>query len=119
MTTPQDGSCPFCAIVRKEVPARIVYEDETVLAFEDIRPQAPVHVLVIPKIHLASLRDVPEGAERLLGELLFRARDIARSKGLATKGYRIVLNTGPDSGQQVFHLHFHVLGGRPMSWPPG
>ena len=115
---PADG-CLFCRIARKELPARIVYEDERVLAFEDIRPRAPVHVLVIPKEHFASLNDAPQGSEALLGELLLRARAVAREKGVGESGFRIVLNTGRDSGQEVQHIHFHVIGGRPLHWPPG
>jgi histidine triad (HIT) family protein len=113
------ADCLFCRIVRGELPAKVLFENERVLAFEDIRPKAPVHVLVIPKDHVASLNDAPEGAEALLGELLLRARAIARAKGVGETGYRIVLNTARDSGQEVFHIHFHVLGGRPMGWPPG
>jgi len=113
------ADCLFCRIVRRELPAKILFENERVLAFEDIRPKAPVHVLVIPKDHFASLNDVPEGGGALLGEILLRARDVAREKGVGETGYRIVLNTARDSGQEVFHIHFHVLGGRPMGWPPG
>jgi histidine triad (HIT) family protein len=113
------SDCIFCKIVRKEIPARIVFEDEKILAFDDIRPQAPVHVLVVPKSHWASLNEVPEGEEGILGEILGKAREIARLKGIREKGYRIVLNTAADSGQDVFHIHFHVLGGRRMTWPPG
>jgi histidine triad (HIT) family protein len=112
-------NCLFCRIVKKEIPAKIVYEDEKFLAFEDIRPQAPVHLLLIPKTHFASLNEAPEGAEGLLGEILLRARAIARAKGIGKSGYRIVLNTARDSGQEVLHIHFHVLGGRRMTWPPG
>ena len=115
---PADG-CLVCRIARQELPARIVYEDERVLAFEDIRPRAPVHVLVIPKEHFASLNDAPQGSEALLGELLLRARAVAREKGVGETGFRIVLNTGRDSGQEVQHIHFHVIGGRPLHWPPG
>jgi histidine triad (HIT) family protein len=111
--------CLFCRIVRKEIPAKIVFEDEKFLAFEDIHPQAPVHVLLIPKEHFASLNEAPAGSEALLGETLLRAREIARAKGIASSGYRIVLNTARDSGQVVFHIHFHILGGRRMTWPPG
>jgi histidine triad (HIT) family protein len=114
-----DGNCLFCRIVRRELPAKILFENERVLAFEDIRPKAPVHVLVIPKDHFASLNDAPEGAEALLGEILLRAREVAREKGVSETGYRIVLNTARDSGQDVFHIHFHVLGGRLLGWPPG
>jgi histidine triad (HIT) family protein len=111
--------CLFCRIASKEIPARIVYEDERILAFEDIRPQAPVHVLLIPKAHWASLNDVPEDEQGLFGEILLKAREIARLKGIRESGYRIVLNTAADSGQEVLHLHFHILGGRRMTWPPG
>jgi histidine triad (HIT) family protein len=111
--------CLFCKIARKEIPSRIVYEDDRIVAFDDNRPQAPVHVLVIPKSHWASLNDVPEGEQELLGEILGKAREIARLKGIRDSGYRIVLNTAADSGQEVFHIHFHVLGGRRMTWPPG
>ncbi len=113
------SDCLFCRIAKKEIPAKVVFEDAKMLAFEDIRPQAPVHVLIIPKAHFASLNEAPEGAEALLGEMLFRAREIARERGVGSSGYRIVLNTARDSGQEVFHIHFHLLGGRPMSWPPG
>jgi len=112
-------NCLFCRIVNKEIQAKIVYEDGKMLAFEDIRPQAPVHLLLIPKPHFASLNEAPEGAETLLGELLFRAREIAHERGIGASGYRIVLNTARDSGQEVFHIHFHLLGGRRMEWPPG
>jgi histidine triad (HIT) family protein len=113
------ADCLFCRIVRKEIPAKVLFENDRILAFEDIRPKAPVHVLVIPKDHFASLNDAPEGAEALLGEILLRARAISREKGIGETGYRIVLNTARDSGQEIFHIHFHVLGGRPMGWPPG
>ena len=119
MTSPSVSDCLFCRIVRKEIPAKILFENERVLAFEDIRPKAPVHVLVIPKDHFASLNDAPDGAEALLGEILLRAREIAREKGIGESGYRIVLNTARDSGQEVFHIHFHILGGRRLAWPPG
>jgi len=113
------GDCLFCRIVRKELPAKVLFENERLLAFEDIRPKAPVHVLIIPKDHFASLNDAPDGSETLLGEILLRARAIAREKGVGGSGYRIVLNAGRDSGQEVFHIHFHVLGGRRLGWPPG
>lgn len=119
MSAPGGGDCVFCRIVRKEIPARVLFENERLLAFEDIRPKAPVHVLVIPKSHFASLEEAPEGSEALLGEILLRARAVAGGKGLGETGYRIVLNTGPHSGQEVFHIHFHILGGRPLGWPPG
>ncbi len=119
MTGRQDPHCLFCRIIRREAPAKILFETERVLAFEDVRPQAPAHVLVIPKEHIASLNDADEAAQALLGETLLAAGRAAREKGIDATGYRIVLNTGPDSGQAVFHIHFHVLGGRHLHWPPG
>ncbi len=119
MSASPAAGCLFCRIARRELPAKILFEDERVLAFEDMRPQAPVHVLVIPKAHFASLNDAPEGSEALLGELLLAARRAARDTGIAETGYRVVLNTGRDSGQEILHIHFHVLGGRRLHWPPG
>lgn len=112
-------ACIFCKIVERRKPCTIVDEDEKILAFKDINPQAPFHVLLIPKEHFSSLNEVPEKKKAILGELLFKAREIARQNSLDKIGYRIVLNTEKDSGQQVFHLHLHLLGGRRMLWPPG
>lgn len=119
MSAPAPGGCLFCRIVRRELAATVLFETDRVLAFEDIRPKAPVHVLVIPKLHFASLEDASEGSDALLGELLLAARRAAREKGVDHSGYRVVLNTGRDSGQEVPHIHFHVIGGRPLRWPPG
>ena len=113
------SDCIFCKIIRKEIPARIVYEDEDILAFDDIRPQAPVHTLIIPKTHLSSLKQAELDQAGLLGKILIRAREIAGLKGIDSSGYRVVVNTGPDSGQEVYHIHFHLLGGRRLGWPPG
>jgi histidine triad (HIT) family protein len=113
------ADCLFCRIVRRELPSKVVYEDERLFVFEDIHPKAPVHVLVVPKRHFSSLEEVPEGEAALLGEILLRARTLAREKGVGASGYRIVLNTARDAGQSVFHIHFHVLGGRLLLWPPG
>jgi histidine triad (HIT) family protein len=110
-------TCLFCRIVRKEIPAAVVWEDATALAFRDIDPKAPTHVLVIPKQHVASLDEASDPA--MLGHLLFAAREIAAAEGIAGDGYRVVLNTGRDAGQTVFHVHVHLLGGRHMKWPPG
>ncbi len=112
-------SCLFCRIVDGRIPANIVYQDEQVLAFEDINAQAPVHILVIPTRHVAAVQDCQDGDKTLLGHLLLTCSNVARMKNLAESGYRIVTNTGADSGQTVFHLHMHVLGGRHMTWPPG
>ena len=111
--------CIFCQIAGGKIPAEILYQNEDVIVFRDINPQAPVHVLVIPKVHYESLNAVPEGEGDLLSHILLKARDIAEIKGIREAGYRIVLNTARDSGQEVFHIHFHILGGRQMHWPPG
>jgi len=111
--------CIFCRIAAKEIPASVVYEDTEMLAFDDISPKAPVHVLLIPKEHFASLNELPAGREGLLGRMLEKARAVAEARGVAKSGYRVVLNTARDAGQDVFHIHFHVLGGRKMTWPPG
>ncbi len=111
--------CLFCKMVAGEIKPTVVYENDHVLAFRDIRPRAPVHVLVIPKRHIPTLDDLPEEEAALASELLQAVRKIARSEGIAETGYRTVINCRGDSGQEVYHLHLHVLGGRPMSWPPG
>lgn len=110
-------SCLFCKIVAREIPANIVAEDAHCLAFRDINPQAPTHVLVIPKEHVPSLNQVTD--PMVAGRLLAFARDVAVSEGVAERGYRVVLNTNAEAGQTVFHLHAHVLGGRVAGWPPG
>jgi len=110
-------SCIFCKIVRHEIPATVVAENDRLVAFRDIGAQAPVHVLVIPKAHMTSLNDVSDFA--LMGEMSQMAVEIARREGIADRGYRVVVNTNADGGQTVDHLHLHVLGGRHMDWPPG
>jgi histidine triad (HIT) family protein len=110
-------SCLFCKIVSREIPATIIAEDDHCLAFRDINPAAPTHVLVVPKVHVASLNQVTDAA--IGARLLAFARDIAASEGIADSGYRVVLNTNADGGQSVFHLHAHLLGGRALGWPPG
>src|SRR3954454_15452498 len=111
--------CLFCQIITHEIPASIVYEDDRVLAFNDINPQAPTHVLVVPKRHIASLDDLAVDDDHLAGELVRRAAAIARDRGISAGGYRTVFNTNRDAGQTVFHIHLHLLGGRTMKWPPG
>ena len=113
------SACLFCRIIEGGIPAKIVYQDKDTLAFDDINPQAPVHVLVIPKRHVVSVQDMGESDQGLLARLLLTCTKIAKNKGLAEPGFRLVANTGRDGGQTVFHLHFHVLGGRHMAWPPG
>jgi histidine triad (HIT) family protein len=111
--------CLFCKIVSREIPSKIVLEDEHLLAFEDIRPAAPKHALVIPKKHIVGLREATEEDEALLGKLLLAARKVGDALGVGESGFRTVINQGPNAGQSVFHLHVHVLGGRGMAWPPG
>jgi histidine triad (HIT) family protein len=110
-------SCLFCRIVRKEIPATIVFENEHVVAFRDIDPRAPLHVLVVPRTHIASLDEATNAEE--LGHLLLAAAQIAKAEGVASSGYRSVVNSGADAGQTVFHVHLHLLGGRKLDWPPG
>ena len=111
--------CLFCEIVGGRVPSRKVYEDDTILAFHDVRPQAPSHVLVIPKRHITSLVDLTPEDDALVGSLVRKARDIARELGHAEKGFRLVFNCGDDAGYSVYHIHLHLLGGRSLAWPPG
>ena len=111
------GDCLFCRIVRKEIPATIVDEDEFCVAFRDINAQAPAHVLVVPRNHVASLNDVKDPS--IIARMYALAARIVATEGLAARGYRCVINTNDDGGQTVFHLHLHVLGGRRMAWPPG
>ncbi len=111
--------CPFCKIIDRQLPARIVFEDERAIAFEDINPQAPTHSLVIPKKHIESLNSLSSEDEELVGYLLAVAAKIAKQKGIDEIGYRTVINTNIQAGQTVYHLHIHLLGGRIMRWPPG
>lgn len=109
----------FLKIIQRDIPADIVYENEDVLAFRDIDPQAPVHVLIIPKRRIATINDVEDSEAELMGKLVLAARDIARSEGLADDGYRLVINCNRHGCQSVYHIHLHMLGGRQMDWPPG
>lgn len=115
----QGSDCLFCRIVSRELPSEIVYQDEDVTAFKDIQPAAPVHILVVPNTHIASLAEAREEHAGLLGRLLVAFARVAEAEGLAEAGYRLVANTGKDAGQVVPHLHFHLLGGRSLGWPPG
>ncbi len=112
------SDCIFCKIGRKEIPARIVYEDSDIFAFEDIHPEAPMHLLVCPRRHVASLGDATENDAALLGRIVLIGAKLAADRGYGS-GHRTIFNTGEGAGQTVFHLHLHVLGGRPMHWPPG
>lgn len=113
------SECIFCKIVARTLPASLVYEDDMVVAFDDINPQAPMHTLVIPRKHVASIVELQDSDVELLGRLMLAGKKIAKQKGIADAGYRIVVNTGAHGGQSVFHLHLHVLGGRHLAWPPG
>jgi len=111
--------CIFCRIIERRLPSRIVFEDDEIVAFEDANPQAPIHTLIVPRKHLASLKDATPDDASLLGRLFMVAAQLARERGLDTQGYRTVINTGSWAGQSVFHLHLHLLGGRVFRWPPG
>jgi histidine triad (HIT) family protein len=112
-------SCLFCRIVAGEIPAKRVYEDNDLIAFEDVNPQAPMHVLVIPRQHLPTINDLQEKDDPLAGSMIRCAATIAKDRGYDTGGYRTVFNCNADAGQTVFHIHLHVLGGRRLGWPPG
>ncbi len=116
MTEPD---CLFCSIAAGRIPATLVHQDDALVAFRDINPQAPVHILVVPREHVSSLEEAGEDHRELLGRMLLTARDLARDEGLADGGYRAVLNVGSDGGQTVPHIHLHLMGGRAMGWPPG
>ena len=111
--------CIFCKIVRGEIPAGVVYDDDEVIAFRDLHPKAPLHVLVIPKKHIASVNDVTPDDAAAMGRLFVAARAVAEAEGVAKSGYRLVMNTGSNAGQTVDHVHLHILAGRAMTWPPG
>jgi len=113
------SECLFCRVIEKQVPAKIIYEDETAVAFEDINPQAPVHVLVVPRRHIATALDIGDEDKALIGHLFRVAAEIAKKKAISESGFRLVMNTNAEAGQSVFHIHLHLLGGRPMHWPPG
>jgi len=111
--------CLFCRIMNREIQASIVYEDDHVVAFNDINPQGPTHVLVVPRRHIETLNDLTPDDDQLVGELIRRAAAIAKQRGIAAGGYRTVFNTNREAGQTVFHIHLHLIGGRTLHWPPG
>ena len=113
------SDCLFCKIINGDIPADIVYESETALAFRDINPKAPTHVLIIPRRHVSTINDIEPDDEALVGSLFSAARSIAADEGLADDGYRVVMNCNEAAGQSVFHIHLHLLGGRSLNWPPG
>ena len=112
-------ACLFCKIINREIPAAIVFEDDRLLAFNDINPQAPAHVLVIPKRHIETLNELTEADDAIVGEMVRRAAALAADRGLSARGFRTVFNTNREAGQTVFHIHLHLLGGRALGWPPG
>lgn len=113
------SECIFCKIANEEIPADVVYQNDDLVAFRDLNPQAPTHILVIPRRHIPTTNDLAEEDGELMGKLILAARDIARQEGIAESGYRTVLNCNAGAGQTVFHIHLHLLGGRPLGWPPG
>ncbi len=113
------SDCLFCKMVSGEIKPDVVYEDDDVLAFRDINPQGPTHVLVIPKEHIATINDLQEHHAELMGKIYLTAAKVAAQEGIAEKGYRTVMNCNRDGGQEVYHIHLHVIGGRGMTWPPG
>ncbi len=113
------ADCLFCGIVNGDVKGEVVYQDSSVVAFKDINPKAPVHLLIVPRKHIATLLDVEEGDKGLFGDILFVANKLARDLGISQDGFRVVFNGGEGAGQSVFHIHLHLLGGRAMTWPPG
>jgi histidine triad (HIT) family protein len=112
-------SCLFCRIIAGEIPGKFLYQDERLVVLQDVNPQAPLHALVIPRRHIASLNDLSESDDGLVGEMVRRAASVAREHGVSERGYRTVFNCNGEAGQTVFHIHLHVIGGRPMAWPPG
>jgi histidine triad (HIT) family protein len=111
--------CLFCKIVAREIPAKLVHEDDRLIAIEDINPQAPLHLLVIPKTHIPTLNDLAQGQDALVGEMIRRAAELALDRGYHARGFRTVFNTNREAGQTVFHIHLHLLAGRSLGWPPG
>lgn len=112
-------SCIFCRIIEKKIASKIVYEDERILAIEDINPQAPVHILLLPKKHISTVLEIAHGDNELIGHLFQAANKIAEDRGIAKRGFRLVMNCNPEAGQTIYHIHLHLLGGRIMHWPPG
>jgi histidine triad (HIT) family protein len=113
------ADCLFCKIIARDIPASIVYEDDHLIAFNDINPQGPTHVLVVPKRHIATLNDLSPEDDAIVGEMVRRAAAIANERGISAGGFRTVFNTNRDAGQTVFHIHLHLIGGRGLTWPPG
>ena len=114
-----EENCPFCKIISGDVDAKVIFQNEDVIGFQDINPQAPVHALIIPRRHIASINELEDHDKEIVGKLFLAARDIARQEGFAQPGYRVTMNCNAAAGQTVFHIHLHLLAGRDFSWPPG
>ena len=112
-------NCLFCKIAEGEIPSNSVYKDDELIVFRDIKPQAPTHLLVVPRKHIATINDTQAQDQKLLGNMILKAKQCAEAEGLSTDGYRLVFNVNSGGGQEVYHIHLHVLGGRQMNWPPG
>ncbi len=113
------SDCLFCGVIKGDVKGSIVYQDNSVVAFKDINPKAPVHLLIVPRKHIVTLLDLQQEDKSLIGDIFSVANQLAKDQGIAKDGFRVVVNCGAGAGQSVFHIHFHLLGGRPMTWPPG
>lgn len=113
------SDCLFCGIIKGDIKGDIVYQDDSVVAFRDINPKAPVHIQIVPRKHIATLLDLEEADKALIGEIFYVAAQLARDQGVSKDGFRVVANCGPGAGQSVYHIHFHLLGGRSFAWPPG
>ncbi|TAJ83647.1 histidine triad nucleotide-binding protein [bacterium] len=113
------SECLFCGVIQGDIKGNIVYQDKSVVAFRDINPKAPVHILIVPRKHIETLLDLKPGDQQLVGDMVYVASQLAREQGIAKDGFRVVLNCGPGAGQSVYHIHLHLLGGRPFTWPPG
>ncbi len=111
--------CLFCKIINKEINSDILFEDDDVLAFKDINPQAPIHFLIVPKKHISTINDLQQEDEKITGKMILIAQSLAKQENIDEKGYRLVFNCNSEGGQEVYHIHLHLLGGRPMQWPPG
>ena len=114
-----DKECIFCKIVKKEIPVNIIFENNKIMAFIDIKPQSPIHFIVIPKKHISTINDISMDDSNILGQIMYEIKKIAEKYNISKKGFRVVLNCNKDGGQEVFHIHFHVLAGRSLKWPPG
>ena len=114
-----EQDCLFCKILSGDIPADIIYESDSAIAFRDVNPQAPTHILVIPRKHVATINDLEEDDQQMVGSLYLAAKEVARAEGISEEGYRAVMNCNEGAGQSVFHIHLHVLGGRALGWPPG